>query len=236
MLVIPAIDIRAGRVVRLQQGDRRREQIYGDDPVRWAARFRDLGASWLHVVDLDGAFQGRPVHLDAVRRIAALGIPVQLGGGFRTLESIASGLAAGASRIIVGTAARALGEALAVFGEQVAVSLDARGGRVAVEGWERQTGTRIEELAGGLRDQGVRRFIYTDIDRDGMLAGPNLEALAAFVRTAAVPVIAAGGVSGPADLDAAAAAGVEGVIVGRALYEGRLDLRDALARWSAARC
>lgn len=236
MLVIPAIDIRAGRVVRLQQGDRRREQVYGDDPVRWALRFRDLGASWLHVVDLDGAFQGRPMHLALVREIAALGIPVQLGGGFRSVESIEAGLATGASRIIVGTAARALGAALAGFGEHVVVSLDARGGRVAVEGWERQTAVGVDGLARELRDAGVRRFIYTDIDRDGMLAGPNLDALAAFVRTAGVPVIAAGGVSGPADLDAAAAAGVEGVVVGRAVYEGRLDLRDALARWSAARC
>lgn len=236
MIIIPAIDIRKGRVVRLLQGDPGREQVYGSDPVGQAERFRDLGAAWLHVVDLDGAFEGRPVHLEVIRAMAGLGVRLQAGGGFRTAESIAAGLAAGASRIVVGTAAMVLGKELAAFGDGVAVALDVRGGRLAVEGWTRQTTLELFAVAARLRRLGIGRFIYTDIERDGTLTGPDLRALAAFVDKVGAPVIVGGGVSGPADLEAVAAAGVEGVIVGRALYEGRLEPAEALARWSGVRC
>jgi phosphoribosylformimino-5-aminoimidazole carboxamide ribotide isomerase len=232
MLVIPAIDIAAGRVVRLVQGDRARRQVYGDDPVAWARRFQALGAAWLHVVDLDGAFEGRPVQLALVRAIASLGIAVQVGGGFRTAASIAAGLDAGAARVVVGTAARVLAGALGAFGDRVAVALDVRAGGLAVDGWRRVEPRGAASLAAELRRQGVRRFIYTAVERDGMLAGPDLAGLAAVVRRAGAPVIAAGGIAGPEDLEAVAATGVEGVIVGRALYEGRLALDEALARWS----
>lgn len=236
MLIIPAIDLRGGRVVRLLQGDPARTLAYGDDPRQWASHWTRLGATWLHVVDLDGAFEGRPVHLELVREICALGIPVQVGGGFRTVEGMEAGLRAGAARVVVGTAALALGRAMAPFGQRVAVSLDVRGGRVAVAGWQQQTDAVAADVAAELRSLGIGRFIYTDIARDGMLGGPDLEGLGAFVRSAGVPVIAAGGVAGATDLEAIAATGVEGVIVGRALYEGRIDLRAALDRWSALPC
>lgn len=236
MLVIPAMDIRKGRVVRLRQGDPEQEQVYGNDPVGQAERFRDLGAPWLHVVDLDAALEGRPVQLDVVRAVAGLGVRVQVGGGYRTAEDIAAGLAAGASRVVVGTAALVLGRQLAAFGDGVAAALDVRGGLLAVEGWQQQTALELLTVAATLRRLGVGRFIYTDIERDGMLTGPNLRPLATFVDRVGAPVIAGGGVSGPADLEAVAATGVEGVIVGRALYEGRLDLAEALARWSGVRC
>ncbi len=236
MLVIPAIDIRGGSTVRLLQGDGSRALVYEHDPLAWARRWVSGGAEWLHVVDLDGAFAGRPVHLELIRQICACGVPVQAGGGFRTMESIEAALGAGVARVVVGTAARDLGTALRRLGDRVAVSIDVRDGRVALRGWTEQTAMDAAALAADLRAQGVARFIYTDITRDGMLAGPDVGALRAFVDAAGVPVIAAGGIASEADLAAAAGAGVEGVIVGRALYEGRIDLTSAVRRWSVVPC
>lgn len=236
MVVIPAIDIRAGRVARLVRGDRARAVVYADTPLAWAKRWVAAGARWLHVVDLDGASVGRPVHVDVLRRICALGVPVQVGGGYRTPEDIERGLAAGAARIVVGTAALDAPDGLGGFGDRVVVSVDARGGKVAVEGWTRQTATDAAAVARDLRARGVHRFIFTDIARDGTLAGPNVAALRAFIAAAGAPVIAAGGVASADDLAAVRAAGAEGAIVGRALYEGRLELAAVARRWSRRPC
>lgn len=236
MLVIPAVDIRGGRTVCLIQGEVASEVVYGGDPVAWGQRWIAQGARWLHVVDLDGAFAGRPVHLDLLRRICALGVPVQTGGGFRTVEDVDAALMGGAARVILGTAALALAPHLGHVADRVAVSLDVRDGTIAVQGWKEQTPVAAVDLAARLRGYGIRRFIYTDIARDGALRGPNLEALRGFVAAAGVPVIAAGGIASEDDLAAVAETGVEGVIVGRALYEGRIDLASTLTRWSSVPC
>lgn len=238
MVIIPAIDIRNGRTVRLVQGDVRQERVYADDPVAVARRWTAEGARWLHVVDLDGAFAGHPVHLDLVRTIAdPADVRVQVGGGFRTVEDIEAGLAAGASRVIVGTSGMALGATLAArFGTRLAVSLDVKDGRVAVQGWTEVTSFDPIAVGRTLAAQGVARFILTNVTRDGTLAGPDVDGVRAFTRAVGVPVIAAGGISSNDDVIALAANGVEGVIVGRALYDGRVDLGALLARWRAPAC
>ncbi|HLN14453.1 MAG TPA: 1-(5-phosphoribosyl)-5-[(5-phosphoribosylamino)methylideneamino]imidazole-4-carboxamide isomerase [bacterium] len=236
MLVLPAVDIRGGRCVRLVQGVRDRERVYGDDPVAAARRWQDAGAAWVHVVDLDGAFDGRPRN-DAViaRMIAALRVPVEVGGGIRDLETIRRYLDAGAARVILGTAAASapdvLRDACVAFGDRVAVGIDARGGAVVTEGWVTSTGEPALSAASRVVASGARRIIYTDTSRDGMLAGPNLAAFEAMLQVASVPVIASGGVASADDvrrLRALASAGLEGVIVGRALYEARVTLEDLL--------
>ncbi|MBI3974920.1 MAG: 1-(5-phosphoribosyl)-5-[(5-phosphoribosylamino)methylideneamino]imidazole-4-carboxamide isomerase [Armatimonadetes bacterium] len=231
MIIIPAIDIRRGRCVRLIQGDAAREFVYADDPVAMARRWMDEGARWLHIVDLDGAFSGHPVHLDLLRAIAtAIPVPIQAGGGFRTLDDIADGLLAGAARIIVGSAAPALAEEAARrFGDRVAVAIDVKAGHVAVAGWTAVSAHEAVPLGRALVARGIRRFIYTDVSRDGTMIGPNLKALRAFVRAVPAPVIAAGGIASPADLAALERAGVEGAVMGRALYEGRLNLTFLMA-------
>lgn len=234
MMVIPAVDLRGGRAVRLEEGDPGRARDYGD-PLEWARRWVDAGAPWLHVVDLDGALGGRPRHLDLLRRLCGLGAAVQVGGGFRTVEDITAALAAGARRVVVGTAAADLAPALDRFGHAVAVALDARGRRVAVRGWTEQTSWDVADAARWLRGQGAVRFVYTDIGRDGTLAGPNVEVLAELVACE-VPVIASGGIATVGDLEAVERAGAEAAIVGRALYDGRLDLRAVLARWGEGGC
>jgi phosphoribosylformimino-5-aminoimidazole carboxamide ribotide isomerase len=235
MLIIPAIDIRGGQAVRLLQGDDARAIAYAGHPVAWAERWVTLGARWLHVVDLDGAFAGRRADVDLLRAICSCGVPVQTGGGFRTPEDIEEALAVGAARVIVGTAAADLAGELGRFGERVAVSLDVRDGKVALRGWTEQTGVDAVELAADLRSKGIRRFIYTDISRDGMLTGPNVAALRSFVQAAGAPVMAAGGIASTDDLVALSGTGVEGAIVGRALYEGRIDLASVVDR-IAPRC
>jgi len=236
VLVLPAVDIRGGRCVRLVQGVRDQERVYGDDPVAAALRWQDAGAAWVHVVDLDGAFDGRPRN-DAViaRMIAALRVPVEVGGGIRDLETIRRYLDAGAARVILGTAAASapevLRDACVAFGDRVAVGIDARGGAVVTEGWVTSTGEPALSAASRVVASGARRIIYTDTSRDGMLAGPNLAAFEAMLRVASVPVIASGGVASADDvrrLRALASAGLEGVIVGRALYEARVTLEDLL--------
>lgn len=237
MIVIPAIDIRGGRCVRLHQGDYNQETVYGADPVDMARRWEAEGAERLHVVDLDGARDGAGANREAVGRIArALSIPVQTGGGLRNADGIQAMLDAGVERCIVGTtAAMEQDNARALFdrfGASLILGLDARDGLVAVKGWREVTEHRALDFARRMVEHGARRIIYTDIGRDGTLEGPNLPALEAMARAAGVPVIASGGVSRLDDIHALKALeplGVEAAITGKALYAGTLELRAAIA-------
>lgn len=232
MIVYPAIDLMGGIAVRLRQGDPASGASVGDDPVAVARRWAGHGAEWLHVVDLDGAFAGEPRHTEMIAQICrAVAVPVQVGGGLRTLAHLKNAFGAGAQRAVIGTAAldhATLEPALRRHGPRLAVALDVRGGKVAVAGWTQTTTLPFLDLAVRLRDAGVTRFVYTDVARDGMLTGPNLDGLRGLIAIAALPVIVSGGVSGRGDVHAAARAGAEGVVVGRALYDGRLTLADAL--------
>jgi phosphoribosylformimino-5-aminoimidazole carboxamide ribotide isomerase len=236
----PAIDIRHGRVVRLSQGEATRQTVYGDDPVAVADHFAEQGAEWIHVVDLDRAF-GDGENLALVRRIVARAgwrVKVQLGGGLRSPEQVRAGLEQGVSRVVVGTAA-ALDPALvpavlaAEGAERIAVGIDARDGQVAIRGWTETANLTAEALARRVTGDGVRTIIYTDVARDGMLAGPDLEG-ARRLQQGDASVIVSGGVAGVADIRAARDAGLSGVIVGRALYEGRFGLVEALEAAAAA--
>ena len=234
MELIPAIDIRDGRCVRLYQGDYARETIFSDDPVAMARRWQAEGAPRLHLVDLDGAREGRPVNNGVVIAIArAVGVPCQVGGGIRSTNTIARYLEAGVQRVILGSVAveapSMLAGALARFGEAIVVGVDARGGRVAVHGWREQSGEKAEEMMRRLAAMGVRRFVYTDISRDGTLRGPNVAATARAVQLVPARIIASGGIASLAHLRRLARTGVEGAILGRALYDGALSLPDALA-------
>jgi phosphoribosylformimino-5-aminoimidazole carboxamide ribotide isomerase len=237
VLVLPAVDVRGGRCVRLIQGAAERERVYDDDPATAARRWEAAGACWLHVVDLDGAFTGAQAIAEAIRRlIEAVKIPVEVGGGMRDLATVERWLAAGAARVILGTVALArreiLEEACRRFGDRIVVGIDARDGEVRTEGWVTRTGTSASEAAARVIAAGARRIIYTDIDPDGTLGGPNVAAIERFLSEAAVPVIAAGGVASVDDvlrLRPLEPMGLEGVIVGRALYEGRVRLEDLLA-------
>lgn len=233
--VIPAIDLRGGQCVRLYQGDYAQETVYSDDPGAMARQWADMGASRLHVVDLDGARSGAPVNLDAIRAIlAAVSIPVQVGGGIRTAETVARLLDLGVQRVVLGTAAvrdpDLTAAVCARYGDAIIIGVDAREGMVAVAGWIETAATKATDLIPRMEAAGARRFIYTDIGRDGTFAGPNLDQLrevAACCTTASV--IASGGVGKVADVAAVRALGVEGLIVGKALYDGAVDLREALA-------
>lgn len=233
MIVYPAIDIRDGRCVRLLRGDYDRETVYGDDPAAMAQRWIDEGASWLHVVDLDGARAGVPQNQAAVAKIAALGVPVQFGGGIRSIDSAAAILGAGVRRIVLGTVAveqpDLVREAVERFGDAVAVGVDTRNGMVATRGWFDTTQVSAADLVQAMAGAGVRSFICTDIARDGTLAGPNAELLATLAARDQGEIIASGGIGRAEDLRAVARAGVAGVIVGRAIYEGTVRLADALA-------
>jgi len=229
MEIIPAIDVWRGRCVRFVPGDARPQTVYADDPVESATRWVREGARWLHVVDLEGTLTGHPVQLDLIRSIAAVGVPIQVDGGVRAVSHLEEVLDAGAARVLLGTDALTLAEeASRQFGERVAVSLGVRDGRVAVEGWTVLSAADPISLGKMLAARGICRLVYTDIARDGTLAGPDAPTIGAFVRAVAVPVIAAGGVASEADLAALARTGVEGVIVGRALYEGRMHLSKVL--------
>ncbi|MCC7272152.1 MAG: 1-(5-phosphoribosyl)-5-[(5-phosphoribosylamino)methylideneamino]imidazole-4-carboxamide isomerase [Alphaproteobacteria bacterium] len=234
MILYPAIDLKDGRCVRLLRGAMDRATVYNEDPAAQAASFVAAGFSWLHLVDLDGAVQGRAVNEAAVRAIlAAAPIPVQLGGGIRDMAAIERWLAAGVRRVILGTAALRdpdlVRAACRRFADRVAVGIDARGGRVAVAGWVETAETTALDLARRFEDAGVAAIIYTDIDRDGALAGVNVTATAELARAVAIPVIASGGVAGLDDLGALKATGViAGVVVGRALYDGRIAPAAAL--------
>jgi phosphoribosylformimino-5-aminoimidazole carboxamide ribotide isomerase len=233
MEVIPAIDIRGGRCVRLAQGDYARETVFADDPVAMARRWVAAGATRLHVVDLDGAREGRPVNIEAVRAIAAAApCPVQTGGGIRDLAAVRALLDAGVARVVLGTAAVKAPDlvraALAAAGERLIVSVDARDGRVRTEGWTEGSDLAASALVDQLAALGVRRIVYTDISRDGVTGGPNLDAYAPLVARGDLAVIAAGGVSTLDDVRALARCGVEAAIIGRALYTGELALAAAL--------
>ncbi len=232
--VIPAIDIRGGKCVRLLQGDYDRETVFGDDPVEMALRWEGEGAGRLHVVDLDAARSGLPENLEIVRRIAAaLSIPVQLGGGVWTREGVVRTLEAGVQRAIIGTAAAAdpdtAGALFGEFGDRLILGVDARDGKVAVAGWRETTAWDAVELSREMAAAGARRLIYTDIATDGMGTGPSLEGTRRLAEAVGIPVIASGGVGKPEDVQAVSRLGVEGVIVGKALYTGAVRLREVLA-------
>jgi phosphoribosylformimino-5-aminoimidazole carboxamide ribotide isomerase len=241
MIVYPAIDIKDGRCVRLIEGDFDRATTFDEDPVAAARRWVAAGAEWLHVVDLDGARVGHPINLEAIRRIcSAVDVPVQVGGGLRSETDIGGAFETGVERAILGTAALdspdVLRAALNRWGERIAVGLDARDGRLATNAWLDQTEVDAREAAARFRAEGVQHLIFTDIRRDGTLRGPNLAALAGLVETLGTGVIASGGIGRPEDISAVARTGAAGVIVGRALYDGRVDLVEAtaLARRPAA--
>ena len=233
----PAIDLKGGQVVRLKRGEMDQATIYADDPAAQARSFTEAGFSWVHMVDLDGAFAGKPANAAAVRAIIAAvpGAKLQLGGGIRSMETAEAWLAAGVSRIILGSAAvkdpdfaRA---ACRAFPGRVALGIDARDGMVATEGWAETSDVSATDLARRFEDSGAAAVIYTDIARDGMLTGVNVTATAALARAVRLPVIASGGVAGVEDITAlrAEGAGIEGAILGRALYDGRIEPKVALA-------
>lgn len=234
MIILPAIDLRNGKCVRLLQGRLEDETVFADDPVEMAKRWQEKGAEYLHLVDLDGAFQGTPVHLPVVQKIKeATGLPVELGGGIRDMATIAKVLASGVDRVILGTVAVSdpalLASACAEFGERIVLGLDARDGKVAIKGWVDVTEKSAVELACELKEKGVRRIIFTDISRDGMLSGPNLQSIEEMSFQIGIPVIASGGVNVLADIvNLKKIAGVEGVITGKALYTGSLELSEAI--------
>jgi phosphoribosylformimino-5-aminoimidazole carboxamide ribotide isomerase len=237
MILFPAIDLKQGQCVRLEQGDMARATIFNDDPADQARAFAEQGFSHLHIIDLDGAFAGQPVNRAAVEAIVKVSpARTQLGGGIRDMATIEAWLGAGIGRVILGTAAlrdpQLVIEACKSFPNQIAVGIDARGGFVAVEGWAEATQMQVVELAARFEDAGVAALIYTDIDRDGLLKGVNLEATVGLARRTTIPVIASGGLAGLADIEALlphADDGIVGAISGRALYDGRLDAAAALA-------
>ena len=239
MIIYPAIDLKGGRCVRLVRGDMEAATVFNDDPADQARRFLDAGARFLHVVDLDGAFAGRAVNADAVAAIlaeaSAHDARVQLGGGVRSAADIARWLDSGLARVILGTMA-VEDPALVVascrrWPGRIAVGIDARGGRVATRGWATTSDVSATDLASRLADAGVAAIVHTDIDRDGALGGANVEASAALARATGLPVIVSGGVADLADLEAVERASLAGAIVGRALYDGRIDLAAALRRF-----
>ena len=243
MLLIPAIDLKDGKCVRLKQGDMNQSTTFGEDPAAMARRWVDAGARRLHLVDLNGAFAGKPVNEAAVKAILAeVGdeIPVQLGGGIRDLDTIERYLDDGLSFIIIGTAAVKspgfLRDACTAFGGHIIVGLDAKDGKVATDGWSKLTGHEVIDLARKFQDYGVEGVIYTDIGRDGMLTGINLDATVKLAQALTIPVIASGGLSQMSDIEqlcAIESQGVTGVICGRAIYSGDLDFAAAQARADA---
>lgn len=237
MILFPAIDLKDGQCVRLRLGDMDQATVFNDDPAAQALSFQKQGFSWLHLVDLNGAFAGAPVNGAAVESIlAAVSIPVQLGGGIRTIAQIEHWLARGVRRVILGTVAvrdpGLVRDAARRFPGQIAVGIDARGGRVAVEGWAETSDLSAIDLARSFESSGVAAIIYTDIDRDGVLTGLNIDSTLAIARAVSIPVIASGGLASMDDVERLArpdCAVLEGAISGRALYDGRIDVARALA-------
>lgn len=237
MILFPAIDLKGGQCVRLEQGDMARATIFNDDPADQARAFAAQGFSHLHIVDLDGAFAGKPVNRGAVEAIVkASPANTQLGGGIRDMATIEAWLEAGIGRVILGTAALRDPDLVITacknFAGRIAVGIDARDGFVAIEGWAEASEMRVTELAARFEDAGVAALIYTDIERDGLLKGVNIEATHALARATAIPVIASGGLAGLGDIEALLPledSGIIGAISGRALYDGRLDAAAALA-------
>jgi phosphoribosylformimino-5-aminoimidazole carboxamide ribotide isomerase len=240
MILYPAIDIRGGRCVRLVEGDFHRETTYDSDPSLTARRWVEAGAEWLHVVDLDGAVAGTPVNAEAVARIrASVDIPIQLGGGLRQVGDLENVFGAGVDRAILGTGAlkdpELVTSAVARWGDRIAVALDARDGLLATDGWLGQSDARAVDVAQRLAENRVRHFIYTDIRRDGTLSGPNVPGLSELIENVDGDIIASGGIATLDDIKAVAAAGAAGAIVGRALYDGRIDLIEAVALFAGSR-
>ncbi|WP_420344263.1 1-(5-phosphoribosyl)-5-[(5-phosphoribosylamino)methylideneamino]imidazole-4-carboxamide isomerase [Paenirhodobacter sp.] len=235
MILYPAIDLKDGQCVRLLHGEMDKATVFGDDPAAQAAKFEAAGCEWIHLVDLNGAFAGQPVNAAAVEAILSrISVPAQLGGGIRDMATIERWLSKGLARVILGTVAvenpALVREAARAFPGQVAVGIDARGGRVATKGWAEETDVMVTDLARSFEDAGVAAIIYTDILRDGAMQGPNIEATEALARAVTIPVIASGGVSSLADLTRLRDTGViAGAISGRAIYDGALDLGAALA-------
>ena len=240
MLLIPAIDLKDGHCVRLKQGDMEQSTTFGEDPAAMARRWVDAGARRLHLVDLNGAFAGKPKNFAAIQAIlkeVGSDIPVQLGGGIRDLDTIEKYLDGGLRYVIIGTAAVKnpgfLKDACTAFGGHIIVGLDAKDGKVATDGWSKLTGHEVADLGKKFQDWGVESIIYTDIGRDGMLSGINIDATVKLAQALSIPVIASGGLSNMADIEqlcAVESEGVEGVICGRAIYSGDLDFAAAQAR------
>jgi phosphoribosylformimino-5-aminoimidazole carboxamide ribotide isomerase len=236
MILYPAIDLKDGLAVRLFKGEMDQATVFNDDPAAQAAEFVDAGCEWLHLVDLNGAFAGEPVNAAPVEAILErCKVPAQLGGGIRDMATIERWLSKGLARVILGTVAvenpALVREAARAFPGQVAVGIDARNGRVATKGWAEETDVMVTDLARSFEDAGVAAIIYTDINRDGAMQGPNVEATADLANAVSIPVIASGGVSSLADLTALRTCGapLNGAISGRALYDGAIDLKEALA-------
>ncbi len=235
MILYPAIDLKDGQCVRLLKGEMSEATVFNDDPGAQAAAFEAAGAEWVHLVDLNGAFAGKPVNAQAVESILSrLTVPAQLGGGIRDMETIENWLSKGLARVILGTVAvenpDLVREAARAFPGKVAVGLDARNGKVATRGWAEETDMQVTDLARAFEDAGIAAIIYTDIDRDGAMGGPNIPATEALARAVSVPVIASGGVSSMDDLIRLRDTGViAGAISGRALYDGAIDLKEALS-------
>jgi phosphoribosylformimino-5-aminoimidazole carboxamide ribotide isomerase len=237
MLILPAIDLKGGRCVRLQQGEMDRETLFSDHPEEMASRWESLGARLLHLVDLDGAVAGSPQNEAAIKHILqSVSIPLELGGGIRSLDTIEHYLSLGVNRVVLGTIAHKqpalLEEACKKFPGRIVVGIDARDGMVAVEGWKETTAMRAADLVKTIESKGVEAIIFTDIRRDGMMSGPNLQSTRAMAEATRIPVIASGGVTTLdhiRELLRLESCGVEGIIIGRALYEGSINLKDALA-------
>lgn len=240
MILYPAIDLKDGQCVRLLRGEMEAATVFNDNPAAQAKAFADAGCDWIHLVDLNGAFAGEPVNAAAVESIlGAIDVPAQLGGGIRDMATISTWIEKGLSRVILGTVAvenpDLVREAAKEFPGKVAVGIDARNGRVATKGWAEETDVMVTDLAKSFEDAGVCAIIYTDINRDGAMQGPNIEATADLARAVSIPVIASGGVSSMDDLIALRDCGValNGAISGRALYDGALDLTKALSALKA---
>jgi|TARA_A100001037_G_C15115417_1_gene621135 phosphoribosylformimino-5-aminoimidazole carboxamide ribotide isomerase len=235
LILYPAIDLKDGQCVRLRRGDMEQSTVFNDNPAAQARDFAAAGSTWLHLVDLNGAFEGRPINASAVESIlSAITIPVQLGGGIRDMATIDAWLERGIRRIILGTVAvkdpDLVRAACRKWPGRVAVGIDAKGGKVAIEGWAELSELTAEALAGEFEGAGVSAIIYTDVERDGVLSGVNIEATARLAKSTSIPVIASGGVASLDDLLAIQANGtIEGAISGRAIYDGRINLEEALA-------
>ncbi len=234
MEIIPAIDLKAGRCVRLYQGDYSKETVFSDDPTGMALHWARLGAHRLHLVDLDGAARGEPCHLEAIKAIlGAIDIPIELGGGIRSMSTIETLLNAGIQRVILGTAAaedpELIKQAIQVHGERIVIGVDARDGYVSTRGWLASTSVTAVDMVRQMAGLGAKRFIYTDISRDGTLSEPNFDAFAGLIEAVGLPIIASGGITTIEHLTRLYQLGAEGAIIGRALYTGDMDLKEALA-------
>jgi len=237
VILFPAIDLKDGRCVRLQRGVMASATVFNDDPAAQAQAFADQGFQWLHCVDLNGAFAGRSANAEAVKMIlAAISLPIQLGGGIRDLKGIEFWLSAGITRVILGTVALTnptlVKEAARAFPDHIVVGADAKGGKIATQGWAETSDLTPAELGKRFEDAGVAAILFTDVDRDGLLSGVNVAATVALARAVHIPVIASGGVAAMADIEALVAANepnIAGVVIGRALYDGRVDAKAALA-------